>query len=196
MLVKNCKKAFTLIEVLIAMTLLGLIVSQGLYLLSQQIKNRVKYKKVFESFQAKEFFLEQIQGYFFHLVTSEKKCLEAGDQGVCIYFDAGVTLDPELSGPIKANLKLDGDTLKLIVLLENNRSCEQVILSGVKTFKLQFFSQDTLWQQSWASESQGLPEMMHVQLNAESLSCDQKFLLPFNLPPISVSCKSSPLSLL
>jgi Prokaryotic N-terminal methylation motif len=190
------RRPFTLIEVVIAMALIAVILTQGFVLITRQIQNQAELKKLLDNHYGKKQVLQDLSGYFFHLIASDPKCLEARDNKINIFFDAGTVLDPELSGPRKGLLFLRNKTLICQILLDAGRIHETIISNGVEEFSLKFYSSKSSWQTMWESQSMGLPESVSIVLRTDKFRAKQKFLLPFNLAPLQVSCKSSPSSYL
>ena len=190
------RKAFTLIEVLIALTLLGIILTEGLFMLSQQIKTSSIAKKNLNKLFSKKSTLLEIQKIFLHLYPKEKNCLISDGDKIDLYFDAGISLDPLISGFQKAYLEKQEQSLYLVFNNDNVRSSKKLIASDVTEFSIQFFSPASSWQSCWQSDQMGLPEMMHIKLVCKGFSIDQKFFLPFSLKTIKTVCKPSPSSFL
>jgi prepilin-type N-terminal cleavage/methylation domain-containing protein len=190
------RKSFTLIEVLIALSILGLIMGEGLYMLSQQVKQAAKTKKSINLFFRKRQIFLEFQTLFCHLYPFEKQCLQVKDHKIGVIFDAGVSLDPQISGLQKGHIEKRQDKIYFVFDKETGPFHEKLLAQGVKEFSIKFFNQAHPWQNSWASEKQGLPEMIHIKLVTSTFTLDQKFFLPFNLKAITPLCKSSPLSFL
>lgn len=187
------RRPFTLIEALISIFLLSLIVTEGLNLLSRQIKSDAKQQKMLTKFLQKSRSRQELISIFYHIMPQVSDCLTVKDE-VCFIFDAGKTLDPQFSGILAGKLKLEGGVLILEEKSANDEVLNRVLAQGAQEFKMSFYSNKKGWSDVWDSKIEGLPEMIHVILKTSSYTIDQKFLLPFNLLPSTLSCKSSRLS--
>lgn len=189
-------KFFTLIEALVAIAILSIILSFGMQLLSQQMKAQVKTQAGLKKFYQKTLIIQELEELFFKLASFEKKCLVSKDDKISLIFDFGITKNPDFSGLIEAVLKEKKEKLILSLKSKEGNTLENVILDRVQNFKILFYSEKLGWQSEWFSSDMGLPEMVHLKIEAKDLKVDQKFLLPFNLHPINTSCKSFPSSFL
>jgi hypothetical protein len=190
------RKSFTLIEVLISFALLALIVSEGMYLLSRQIKLQTKFKQTLNGFFTKNKITSDIKSLFLHIYPDEKKCLMVNQEGVSFYIDAGIFEDPDISGLQFAKLILKNKVLIQKIEPKEKEPIYRPLVYDVLSVSYKFYSSDMNWQDTWDSTKMGLPEMMHLSLSTSKYKIEKTFLLPFNLKPISLSCKSSPSSFL
>lgn len=186
------RKNLTLIELLIAISLLAIILTEGLLLLTSQTKTAANSKKIINKFLKREEVFLVIEGLFFHLNVQDKACLKI-DKQIFLSFDNQIQLEPSLSGFQKACLDFENGCLKLI--FEKNEH-SVLIASNVKEFSLKCYSQKTHWKPHWNSQSEGLPEMVHLVLKTKDFEIDQKFLCPYKQIPVSLLCRLFPLSFL
>lgn len=187
------RKAFTLIELMVALALMVMVIGGGLKLLTQQIKTKKKFENFVDSFIHKQIFLDSFRGCFFHLAAYDTSCLKADHEEIYILYDAGKHLDSKKSGIVQGKIYLNNKRLFLEMTLDDSISQIQMLNDLVEEFSVSFYSQETLWQSDWDSTKEGLPEMLHLVLKTSKMSINQKFLLPYSLKPINVVCKSSPL---
>lgn len=174
------KKRFTIIELLVAIALLSIIVTQGLYLLTSQTKQAAKCQKMMTKFLKKQEALLVLEGLFFHLNTQDPACLKANDK-IYLHFDNHIQKDPSYSGFQKAFLKVDQGRL---ILEFEDKDKILVIVEAVEDYSVGFYSQTTNWVTNWQSSSEGLPEMIHLKLKTKDYDIDQKFLCPFKQGPV------------
>jgi len=176
------RKSLTLIELLVAISLLAIILTEGLYLLTSQTKQAALCQKNISRFLKQEDILSTLEGLFFHLNTQDTDCLKV-DKDIYCHFDNHIQKDPKLSGFQKAYLKLHNNDL---ILDFEDKNKKIVIASHVLDYGISFYSQKSNWQLSWRSSSMGLPEMIHLKIKTKDYAIDQKLLCPFKQIPVSL----------
>lgn len=174
------RKRLTIIELLVAIALLSVILTEGLYLLTSQTKQAAMSQKMMTKFFKKEQALLVLEGLFFHLNTQDTHCLKVKDQ-IHLHFDNHIQKDPDLSGFQKGYLKLDNGQL---ILQFEDKEKFLILAENVQAYEISFYSQKTNWATKWQSSSQGLPEMIHLRLTTKEYDIDQKFLCPFKQGPV------------
>lgn len=183
------RKQLTLIELLVAVCLLSIILTEGLFMLSSQTKHAAQAQIKLKSFFKKEETVIALEGFFFHLNVHDNSCLKADDK-IYLHFDNHFQKDPLLSGFQKGSISLEDGVLSFEFEGKNKKI---ILAQAVQSFSLSFYSQKTNWQKKWQSTSLGLPEMIHVNLKTKDFEIDQKFLCPYKQIPVMLSCKFFPL---
>lgn len=185
------RKALTLIEVLVAMSLVGLIIGQCLFMLSSQIKTAALGRKRTDMFLEKQLAWIELRNVFFRLYIVDKECFKLKNKELDLVFDNGRQLKSNEGGVQKAHLYLkNGD---LILQLDQS---QKKVFSDVLSFDIELYSDTGLWRKEWDSSQEGLPQMIHITLKLSDRLLDQKIMLPFSLKVISKPCNYSPSSFL
>lgn len=184
-------KKLTLFELIISVFILSIILTQGLFLLSSQIKQSAKISRSNERFLETQELLLTLEGLFFHLNIQDRSCLKSGEK-IFIHFDYGYQMEPKRAGFQKSFLYLED---KNLVLEHQDGIFKKILCKEVSHFSVKFYNQKGGWQDIWSSDSQGLPEMIHLLVKTKHASIDHKFLCPYNQTPI-VLCRFCHLSFL
>lgn len=145
------RKRLTLIELLVAVCLLSIILTEGLYMLSSQTKHAAQSQIKLRKFFKKEEALIALEGFFFHLNVNDASCLKADDK-IYIHFDNHFQKDPLLSGFQKGSMSLEEGVLSFEFEVRNKKI---ILAQDVQNFSMSFYSQKTNWQNKWQSTSLG-----------------------------------------
>lgn len=186
---KKLKKryALTLIEVLVAFTLVGLIVGECFFILTRQIKAASYSKKLISSYIHKKSTFLELKSLFMKVYVHEKECFKSSGGSMELIADLGNRLLPSSSYIQKGTLKLKDKELFF-----ETKDQKITFMEGVEEFFCEFYSQNSKWQKDWDSTQSGLPEMMHVKIKGSFGLIDKKFILPYNVKVIGKTCSSSP----
>jgi hypothetical protein len=182
------KKCFLLLEMLIAMSLLAFIVSFGLGLLSNQVKNINLFQKFKENFYQEVSLKKELKEIFYHLKVDQKNYLKASNGTLHFSFDAGTFLNPAISGTQQGCLMLKKGELILEIVKGEKTVFSKVLSKDVKDFNVSFFHNKTGWKQTFDSEKQDMPEMVKIELIGKNKTHAQKFLFPSTLSVIKLTC--------
>jgi hypothetical protein len=183
------RRSLTLIEVIVAFSLVGLIVGECFMLLTRQIKISAQQKKLFCQFIDDQAFLAELKNILSRIYVLDKECIALKNGRLDIIFDSGAHLNPGQSGIHKRSLCVLGQDL---VLSYDGR--QTVMHKDILEFQVSFFSPSTRWASEWDSSKMGLPEMVKIVLVTKLGKLETKFLLPFHLKPVGQPCNSSRLS--
>ena len=186
---KRLKKRFslTLIEVLVAFTLVGVIVGECFFILTKQIKAASYSKKLISGYIGKKTALLEVKNLFLKAYIIEKECIKTGSGCVELIADLGNRLLPSSSYIQKGTLKIKDKEL-----LFETKHQKIILMKDVEEFFCEFYSQNSKWQKEWDSSQSGLPEMMHLKIKGSFGLIDKKFILPYNVKVIGKTCSSSP----
>jgi prepilin-type N-terminal cleavage/methylation domain-containing protein len=177
------KKALTLLEVMIALVLAGLLLAflfgawGGLSRMTHQVE-RIKQKILSRQI---------IQQRLSSMVSVMDACYTDEEKALFIKYDESVDRDDRFTGSLLCRLSLLKGELRLALTGKEGAAREEVLAEHVKSVSWSFFDFSKLeWVALWDEDAEELPVMIRLSIQEEGLAepVEFAFFLPDSLYPI------------
>jgi len=194
------KRAFLLFEILVALSLMGMLLTFLFSFLVQSMKVEKKIEKVRHLMMGRQYMHIRLQDLFMSLGSIGPQCpFSSAKNSLVFYFDHGVDPDPVFGGMVEGRLFLDEDLhLKLIygpIPLDLEGVWRKEILSSrVSEVSFQFLAlEDFLdipkplraqhrWVTQWSQEEKAIPSIVRMTMTQDGEVLQFAFRLPENKP--------------
>ena len=198
------KKAFLLLEILIALSLASILLFFLFSFFTQSVKMESKIQKTSTQIFQKQKFHNLIQDYHISIANAPelpsfytKKFGKEKCDSLVFLLDHGIDPNPEFCGIILTKIFLDHESNLSICfwpLLEDKKISTtwrmQTLLKNVQNVKFSFIG-DSLgqsdkkefsWEPSWPKNGQNLPLFMKMEIEQNGKTFSHVFLLPNHFP--------------
>ncbi len=161
---QKVKRSFMLMEVLIALFLIGIIMTALLQVYKNLSLQNVKADEAVEQILKQHTCSARLQKIFNGLEKSEKISLYTQGLKLFLRWDNGVNINPKLSGPLEGELCLKGKNLTLSCYRDKEKISEEIFLEGVEDLEFSFYDIETDWVPTWSPEKGVEPPMIKIRL--------------------------------
>lgn len=180
------KRGFTLMEVLIALSLLGVVLGGLMYTYKQLTKEDKKTSEALDVMLRRHTACSRLQQIFSLLIQDESGASlvtkrENEKTLLHLSWDNKAQAQIAISGHVNGILSQKQDALVLTYLDKNAGPLfEEILLDQIKSFKVKFFDAKNFWQETWDKEF--LPVMLMIEIEEKEKSYTWQFPLFFHDP--------------
>lgn len=179
------KRTFFLFELLIALTLIGMLISFLFSFLVGGIRIEKKMAQVRQSVWERGKVQVRLADAFLGL---QKASLYTEKGALLFSFDHGVDPEPSFSGVLFGKLYMEENCLLFSYGPSEDKKRKELLLQDVKDFSLQFL--DTEWVSYWPKENSKIPLAIRLLIQQGGSPLQFGFPLPFSpLPPYGKEAK-------
>jgi hypothetical protein len=179
---KKC--SLTLLEVIIAITLLGFLLTGLFNCFHQGLKKNIVSKELKQKILQLELFQQRLKNLFSHLDDTVGVALEKHPdaQGLALIVPYKQPIDPEfdMCGTLQGMIFLNKNKeLCLTSWSEKGKARNEILLDKITLFKCRLFdSQKAEWANSWSTKNEEDPAMIAIDLQWEDKEMPFVFFLP------------------
>ncbi len=178
------KRSLTLLEVVIAIALLGFLLTGLFRSLHQGLKKNIEAKELKQKVLQLELFQQRLKNLFSHLDGETgfllQKHPDAKGQALIISYHQDVDPDFEMCGTLQGMLFLNKQNqLCLVSWSENEKARLEVLLDKVEGFTCQLFDPK---KGEWSQKNQETPVMLSIDFKWEGKEMPFVFFLPESEP--------------
>ncbi len=178
------KRSLTLLEVVIAIALLGLLLTGLFNCFYQGLKKNITAKELKQKILHLELFQQRLKNLFSHLDgeagLSLKKHPDA--YGLALIFSYQQRIDPEfdMCGTLEGMIFLNKNKeLCMTSWSEKGKARSEVLLDKIDLFKCRLFDPKTAeWAETWSAKNEEDPVMIAIDLKWEGKEMPFIFFLP------------------
>ncbi len=171
---KKRKQPLTLLEIVIALFLTGIILTTLLVFFKDYSLTNIKLKTVKEHVLARQTCYLRLNNLFSSMQTPKNGTSgfytdtynESAKEALFFTFNNGADLDPDFCNTLKGVLYLTkGGALHLIIQGEGGKTRKEVLFQNLSQFTLQFFDEEEKnWSPSWPRSKEKPPLMLKIEL--------------------------------
>jgi prepilin-type N-terminal cleavage/methylation domain-containing protein len=169
------KRALTLIEVMIALTLCGILLTSLFHFVHQTLSSNIKLQKVKDKVLSRQCMHERLSSLFSRVATKSTlgkgTTLYTTPEGLFFKTTHAIDADPRFCGELAHLLYVDHThkSLCLVTWSKNQERRHEVLLSHVSELDLQLFNEQHGWKTSWSKEEGNLPSMIRLKIPQQNL---------------------------
>ncbi len=197
------KKTFFLFEILVALSLMGVLISLLFSFMVQSVRVEKKMEKARSVILERQRFQIRIQDLLTTLSSQPslpslytQKFPKEETESLIVFFDYGIDPDPSFSGIVTGRIYIDENHDLCLACWPTQEDKEhlwrkEILLSDVSSFSLQFLTSleksnpeesKAIWKGTWPKEKKGLPCIIRVILEKENRTLQFAFRLPHTHP--------------
>ncbi len=190
------KRALTLLEIIIAMALLGFLLTALFNCFYQGAKKNIAAKELKQKILYLELFQQRVKNLFAALDGENPLWLEKHPDTIgpalCALYNQKVDMEPDMRGVLEGMLFLNKNKeLCLASWGENGQGRIEVLLDNVSSFQCELFdSKKGEWKRVWTKKEENKPLMAKFDLNWNGKAVPFAFFL--NDPEEKATYPSSP----
>lgn len=184
-LFKSRRKSFTLIEVVIAMLLMGMLLTFSFQVLKNIALTQNKLALDKEKILERAYFNERFSLVFSHLTPEDKfKATEiAGHKGLLFSYDEGLDSDPAYNGDVFGFLYQDKDYLIFQTWprkeFDKGQRRKEFFFKNGSDFSWQLYDPESRsWIEHW--DKKKLPALIKIKIKQEKELVEYGFIVPNN----------------
>jgi len=182
------KRSLTLLEIVIAITLLGILLTGLFNFFLQGLKKSITAKELKQKVLQLELFQQRLKNLFSNLDEEAGFLLEKHPDatGLALMVSYKQSVDPEfeMCGPLQGMIFLNKNKeLCLASWSESGKARIEILLDKIDTFKCRLFdSEKGEWAEKWTMKNEEDPVMVAIDLKWDGKETPFVFFLPESEP--------------
>jgi len=178
------KYSLTLLEVVIAIALLGLLLTSLFNFFHRGLKTGMKAKELKQKVLQLELFQQRLKNLFSHLDEESELLLEkhpdAMGLALIVWYEQPVDPEFEMCGTLQGMVFLNKNKeLCLASWSEKGKARIEILLDKIDAFKCQLFDHKKgEWVEKWNRDNEDGPVMIAIDLKRKELEMPFVFFLP------------------